>query len=206
MSRYGELKRDVLEAAKRAHSMRLFAGTSGNLSVFRDGVVAVTPSGIRYDGMTADDIVVLLPGGEIVEGTHAPSSETPMHLALYAGRSDIRAVVHTHSPYATAFAAGGRPVPAALIETVLHLGGEVRVAPPELPGTKEVGVGALNALTGRFACLLGNHGAVAVGGTMEEALLRAEYVEDAAKICAIALSTGGVLDLPAEIVSALQPE
>lgn len=197
-----EMRAAVCAWAGRCYGERLFAGTSGNLSVFDGEVLAITPTGAPYETMTPADIVLMTPAGAVL-GAGRPSSEWRLHAALYRARPEVRAVVHTHSPYATAFAVRRRPIPAVLIEMVPFLGGEVRVAPFALPGTEAVGAGAAAALAGRGACLLANHGAVAVGDTLETAHLRAVYLEDAAKICALAMANGPVVPLSAAELAAM---
>lgn len=187
----------LAELARRGFGAGLFAGTSGNLSVCdrAAGTVYITPSGLRYEAMAARDIVAVdLASGAVLSAAQGlrPSSELPMHLAIYRARPDVDAVVHTHSPYATAFAAGGVGIPCALIEMVFFLGGDVPVAPLSLPGTEAVGLGAVAALGDRNACLLENHGVVAIGSGLPEAYLRAEYVEDAARICLLARQNGAL--------------
>lgn len=197
-----EMRAAVCAWAKRCYAEGLFAGTSGNLSVFDGEVLAITPTGAPYETMTPADIVLMTPGGEVL-GAGRPSSEWRLHAALCRARPEVRAVVHTHSPYATASAVNRRPIPVVLIEMVPFLGGEVRVAPFALPGTEAVGTGAAAALEGRGACLLANHGAVAVGDTLETAHLRAVYLEDAAKICALAMANGPVAPLSDAEVAAM---
>ena len=116
----------------------------------------------------------------------------------YARFPEIGAVVHTHSPCATAFAAAGKPIPECLIEMRFFLGGEVPCAGYARPGTREVGLRCAEVLDGRGGCLMQNHGALAVGKDLEEALLRAEYVEDAAKIALLSMGLGGPILLPEE--------
>lgn len=188
----------VLEAARRSFEEGLFAGTSGNLSL-RDresGLVAITPGSVAYPSMTEEDIVLLTPEGDKLEGRREPSSEWRMHTRLYKLRRDIGAVVHTHSPHATAFAAVNRPIPVALIEMVFFLYGEVPVARYCPPGSAELADRARDVLERRTACLMANHGVLAVGSTLEEAHIRAVYVEDAAKICSIAASLGELVTIP----------
>ena len=198
------LKQTVLTYTQKAFAAGLFAGTSGNLSARGAGnVIAITPSGVRYETLTVEDIVLLdLDTGALVEQTRRrESSETPLHLHIYRNRPDVGAVVHTHSPYATAFAAGGVPIPCALVEMIFYLGGQVPVAPMAYPGTDAVGIGAVEALEGRSACLLQNHGAVTVGANMQGAYIRAEYVEDAAKICLLARQNGSLVEIDPDMVT-----
>ena len=119
-----------------------------------------------------------------------------MHAEIYKTRPDVRAIVHTHSPHATAFAAANRPIPACLIEMKFFLGGEVPCAPYAPPGTTELGLVCAEALGDRGGCLMANHGALAVGRDLPEALLRAEYLEDSAKIALLSMQLGGPVPLP----------
>ena len=123
------------------------------------------------------------------------SSEWRMHAAVYEGYPDVNAVFHTHSPYATAFAVNQQTIPAVLIEALVFLGGDIRCADYATPGTKEVGLNAVPALEGRRGCTLANHGVLAVGGDLAQAYLNAEYIEDVAKIYAIARSVGTPVEL-----------
>ncbi len=185
-------KEQVAELAKRGFAAKLFAGTSGNLSIYdpETGRMYITASGVRYEGMTAQDVMVITLDGAVLEGPHKPSSEWRMHAAVYRAYPELRAVVHTHSPYATAFAVCNEPIPASLIEMYFFLGGDVPCAPYATPGTDAVGEGAVPLLKDRGGCLLANHGVLAVGATPEQAYLRAEYIEDAAKIYALAKTVG----------------
>lgn len=196
-----ELKQRVLTMALQSYREGLFAGTSGNLSRYdpEQGVAAITPSSVPYEGMTVDDIMVISLEGTVLEGTHAPSSEWKMHTAIYKNRPDISGVVHTHSPYATAFATAHQGIPAALIEMIPFVGGDIPLAEFALPGTEELGEKALQVLKRRRACLLANHGVLAVGETVEKAHIHALYTEDAAKICCLARSLGGINAIPLEI-------
>lgn len=198
MNQIQSARESVARAARKAYAAGLFAGTSGNLSVIlrEEGLIAITPSGVRYEGMTAEDIVLIHPDGTVYEGVHKPSSEYRLHSALYQGRPATGAVVHTHSPYATAFAACNREIPLILIEMAVYLGGDVPVAPLAIPGSEDVGRGALAAMKAGDCCLLANHGVVCAGAALEEAYMRAEYVEDAARICSIALQIGGPVRIP----------
>jgi len=189
---FHELKESVFDATISAYREGLFAGTSGNLSMCdpERRVVAITPTSLRYEKMSADDIIVINLNGDTLEGTLKPSSEWKMHTEIYKQRPDVFAVVHTHSPYATSFAVVRKVIPTVLIEMIGFLGGEVPIAEFEMPGSAELGRSALKALVDRNACLLSNHGVVAIGATLEQAHIRAVYVEDAAKIYHHALQIG----------------
>lgn len=208
MSNLEEMKRCVLENTLRAYDQGLFAGTSGNLSL-RDEegkLVAITPSSYPYEKMRIEDIMVIdLASGAVVEGKHRPSSEWRMHTAIMRSRPDLRGVVHTHSPYATSFAVLCRPIPLILIEMLGYIGGDIPLCGFEQPGSEALGVAVAATLKNRNACLMRNHGAVAVGTTLDQAHLRAIYVEDAAKIYSLALSTGGeAQQIPPEAAAAMK--
>ncbi|HWR11166.1 MAG TPA: class II aldolase/adducin family protein [Rectinemataceae bacterium] len=202
-----EMKEKVLENTLMAYEEGLFAGTSGNLSVCDAAkeILAITPTSFRYEKMTLDDIVLIrMEDGSLLEGRHKPSSEWKMHTAILKSRPEIFGVVHTHSPYATSFAVTCMPIPLILIEMLGYIGGDIPVAEFALPGSVELGQRVVESLARRNACLMRNHGAVAVGATLDQAHLRAIYVEDAAKIYAIALGTGQVQLIPAEAVKAMK--
>lgn len=187
-----KIKEQVVAFSKRAFDQKLFAGTSGNLSVYcreRDEIY-ITPSGIRYETMCTTDVMVIRPDGSVLQGPHKPSSEWRLHAVVYAAYPELGALVHTHSPFATAYAVNHAPIPASLIEMFFFLGGEVACAPFAEPGTAAVGEYAVPLLKGKGGCLLANHGVLAVGADMEQAYIRAEYIEDAAKIYSIAKTIG----------------
>ena len=195
-----EMKQAVLDMSKQSYEEKLFAGTSGNLSV-RDpetGLIAITPGSVAYPTMTLEEVMVITPDGEIREGTRKPSSEWRMHAEVYKHRPDVHAIVHTHSPYATAFAVTHENIPVILIEMMFFLLGDVPVAKYATPGTAELGSNALEVLGSRGACLLENHGVLAVGPTLERAHIRAVYTEDAAKICTLARQNGPINVMPLE--------
>ena len=190
------LRRALVETARQAYAEKLFSGTSGNLSV-RDGeTMLITPTSVRYEELTTADAAQMDLEGKILSGI--PSSEWRMHAEIYKKRPDVRAIVHTHSPYATAFAAAHRPIPACLIEMKFFLGGEVPCAPYAPAGTRELGLVCAEALGNRGGCLMANHGALSVGKDLPEALLRAEYIEDSARIALLSMQLGGPVPLPEE--------
>jgi len=166
--------------------------------------MAITPSSIPYEVMGTDDIMLINLDGEIIEGKHRPSSEWRMHAVIYKNRQDVNAIVHTHSPYATAFAVNGETIPIILIEMIPFIGGEISVAKFALPGTEEVGLEALKVLNGSNVCLMANHGVIAIGESLEQAYIRTVYAEDAAKIYSIAKSNGNINLVPEEFVIAMK--
>jgi L-fuculose-phosphate aldolase len=154
----------------------LVVGTAGNVSVREGDLVAVTPSGIRYAELTAELVGVHRLDGAAVEAPLAPTSELPLHLSVYAARPEVGAVVHTHSPAATALSALVDEVPTVHYYAAMF-GGPVVVAPYATYGTEELAANAVDALRERTACLLGNHGAVTVGPDLATALDKSVYLE-----------------------------
>lgn len=201
-----KLKYKLLEAAKSSYNLGLVAGTSGNVSVYDNetDAMVITPSSIPYDTMILEDLVVLKLDGTIIEGHNKPSSEWKMHAQVYKERKDIKCVLHTHSPYATAFAVCQERIPVILIEMVPFIGGDVPVAKFGMPGTESIGIEALSVLKERKACLLSNHGTLAIGETIDKALTSSIYLEDAAKIYHIAKNAGNVKVLSEKEINAMK--
>ena len=187
-----ELRRSVLDAGRRMAELGLVAGTWGNISLRGENSerIAITPSGRPYHELSLPEIVIIDSKGQILEGKN-PSSEWALHVAIYSSRPDVRSVVHTHSLYATACAVAGVAIPPSLEELVQAVGGEVAVARYALPGTVELANSVVDALTDRNAALMSNHGVVACGPSLREALLVAQLVEKSAQIHAIAQQLGG---------------
>lgn len=188
------VKQHLVDMAKRAYADKMFAATSGNLSIYdrEIGRMYITPGSYPYEIMTADDVMVIDLDGNILEGPHKPSSEWRLHAAVYRSNEKAGAIVHTHSPYATAFAINNMTIPVVLYEIVFFLGGDIPCAEGAIPGTDAVGENCVKVLNDRYGCLMGNHGALAYGDTLERAYTRAVYIEDAAKAYSIALSHGPV--------------
>ena len=189
-----ETKKLLLQVTKQAYADKMFAATSCNLSIFdrETGHMYITPGSYPYEIMTAEDVMIIDLNGNIIDGPHKPSSEWRMHAAVYRAKEDVNAVVHTHSPFATAFAINNMEIPAVLYEMLYFLGGNVRVAEGAIPGTDAVGENCVKVMDNRNGCLMGNHGALAVGPDLPAAYTRAVYIEDAAKAYSIALGHGPV--------------
>ena len=175
------------------YSARLLAdglavGRAGNISVRAGHVVAITPSGIPYDAMRPEDICVVAMDGTELSSSETPSSETPMHLAIYAA-ANAMAVVHTHSPEVIALSAS-RPELPAIHYAITGLGGPVRVAPYVRFGSAGLAAAAVAALDGRSAVILRNHGAVTYGRNLAQAYDRALLLEWLARTYRMALSYG----------------
>ena len=194
------IQSQLVQTAQRAYREKMFAATSGNLSVFdrESGKIYITPGSFPYEKMTPEDIMAIDLDGNVLEGKHSPSSEWRMHAAIYRADKRVNAIVHTHSPYATAFAINHMRIPAVLYEMVFFLGGDIPVAEGAIPGTPEVGENCVPVLKERNGCLMANHGALAVGDTLDRAYTRAVYVEDAAKAYSVALTHGKTYEIGAE--------
>jgi L-fuculose-phosphate aldolase len=193
-----DLRAAVCELGRRMVADRLVVGTSGNISARSGDLVAVTPTGIPYAELVPDSVAVLDLAGRQVAGDLPPTSEVPLHLALYhsaAGRP-VGAVVHTHAPHATAVSTLVAEIPP--IHYVLGLfGGAVRVAGYAPFGSPELAASALAALGERTGCLLGNHGAVTVGGDLAAAYERAVQLEWLCQVWLAARAVGEPRLLPA---------
>ena len=170
----------------------LVAWTSGNVSA-RDpetGYVVIKPSGIKYEQMKPAHMVVMTLEGELVEGDLKPSSDTASHLYIYRQRPDVKGIVHTHSAYATAFAALGRPIPVYLTAIADEFGGPIPCGGFALIGGEEIGQLVVEAIGNSPAVLLKNHGVFTIGPSAEAALKAAIMVEDNARTVWIALQMG----------------
>lgn len=200
------MKESVYQWTKRSYEEKLFSGTSGNLSCYdrEKDILVITPTSIPYETIQIEDMVVLHTDGTIVEGKYKPSSEWQLHAEIYKAKPEVNAIVHTHSPYATGFAVAHKKIPCTLIEMVIFLNGDVPLADFAIPGTKEVGTNAIEALKERTGCLLANHGVVAIGKDLEEAHIRAVYIEDAAKITTYANQIGEVQVVSETDISAMR--
>jgi ribulose-5-phosphate 4-epimerase/fuculose-1-phosphate aldolase len=182
--KYLEIRLAVLDAILKSRTWGLIRGTSGNVSMRcgGDAVAAITPSGIPYDGMKPGDMsIVRISDGQWLDGPFKPSSETPMHTAVYRARADIAAVVHTHSLFATVMSMRPRPLDAATVPSCAYF--PVPVLPFALPGSRELAdLVALALAQGHDATLLQNHGLIAAGADMDGALSCAVYTEECAQV------------------------
>ncbi len=190
-------KRAVLEAAQEMDRAGLTEGTAGNLSArARSGEIVLTPTAICYAEMTLDDLVVTDSEGNVLSGSRQPTTEIALHLACLRRHPDIAAVVHTHPVHATMFAVCGRPIPCAIEELELYVGGDVPVADYHQTGTAALGAAVADLLHDRAAALLASHGLVVVAGSPGEALQLTKLVERAAEIMAGAERIGKSIPLP----------
>jgi L-fuculose-phosphate aldolase len=191
-SRDGAFQQAVISACRELTRLRLTHGTSGNVSLRRnERQFFVSPTGMSYDALEADDIPLVDLDGRWF-GRRLPSSEWRFHRDIFKSRDDVGAIVHTHSMNATALACTGRGIPAFHYMVAVAGGAEIRCAPYYTFGTQALSDAAVAALEGRKACLLSNHGVIAVGADLPAAVALAGEVENlAAQYCA-ALALGDV--------------
>lgn len=180
----------------------LVAGSAGNVSRRIDADrIAITPSAIPYETMTAEQIVIVnVASGEAESGV--PSYELPMHLAIFRSHPEIHAIVHTHAPYVTTLSVLRKPLPPVIDEMVLHLGGPIAVADYAFTGTEMVGTNVVRALGDHTGVLLANHGNVCVGRDLAQAFHVAVVMEACARVYVQALSAGEPVELPNDAVAA----
>jgi L-fuculose-phosphate aldolase len=185
------LQLQLIEACRQLALRGLTYGTSGNVSVRRDErTYFISPTGMSYDSLEAEDIPLMDFDGRWF-GRRRPSSEWRFHRHILAARPEINAIVHTHSPKATALACIGRAIPAFHYMVAVAGGTDIRCAPYHTFGSQELAEAALAALEGRLACLLANHGVIALGAGIDRALSLAGEVEDLAdKYCTVLSITG----------------
>lgn len=191
-----ELRAEIVDVLRRLEAGGLVTGTSGNASA-RDpqtGLIAVSPTSIPYDRMQPEDVSVVDPEGELLEGA-APSVELPMHLTVQSGRPEAAAIVHTHSPYATALAAVQDEIPVVLAEQAAAIGGPIPVVPYAPTGERAMGESVL-AAGDAWAAIVRSHGPVCLGRSLGEALRCAFAVEEAAQVYALARQHGEPALLP----------
>jgi len=204
-----QLRQAIVKAGFRLWQDGLVAHTDGNLSVrLDDEWVLITPSGVNKGTIRPYQILrVHLFSGEI-DGSGKPSVETPLHLSVYRTRSDVRAVVHAHPPYATAFAAAGLALTEPVFPEMVVRFGEIPLVPYATPGTERLADLVAEALQEHDAALLQNHGAITVGRNLEEACGLMEALEWTAKALWLAKALGNAIPLtPSEIarLSAMRP-
>ncbi len=196
-------KRFLIDACLRMIGSGLTVETWGNISV-RDpetGYVYLTPSGMPYDTIVEDDIVVMDLDGNRIEGERKPTIEHAMHLGIMRNRPDVNAVVHTHPVYSQVFALLHENIPPVIDEAAQILGDEVRVTEYALPGSPEMAENAIKALGNDAACLLANHGAVAVGKDMDAAFRVCTILEMTSQIYYMARCIGEPKHIDADKVA-----
>jgi L-fuculose-phosphate aldolase len=183
------LRLAVIATARQMNALGINRGKSGNVSVRIDGGFLVTPSGLPYAETSPNDIVAVDEHG-VATGSRAPSSEWRFHRDIYAARGEVRAIVHTHSPFATTLACLDRGIPPFHYMIAVAGGTDIRCAPYATFGTQTLSDHAVRALDGRNACLLAHHGMIAIGQALPAALALAVEVETLAEMYWRALQIG----------------
>ncbi len=203
---FKETCQQIVQTGRKINSGKLVEGPWGNISARLDKkeFVAITPSGRSYDTLKARDICLVDLNGKIIKSKYNPSSELALHLAIYKARPDVKAIVHTHSIYASACSAADQVIPAIMEDLVQIVGGEVAVAEYKLPGSEELAHAAVKALADKSAALLSHHGVVACARSLQEAVTIANIVEKTAKIFVIAKQLGSIEALSADDTAVLR--
>ncbi|QKG85037.1 class II aldolase/adducin family protein [Kroppenstedtia pulmonis] len=174
--------KELVYYTKQLSETGLVKGTSGNISIRDEDSLWITPSALPYDQLKEEDLVqVSLDEKQVRSGHRKPSSELPMHAAIYRKKEGIQAIVHTHSTYATMFAAAGKEIP-PIHYLIADIGDTVPVVPYATYGSDELAVHAVAGLEKANGVLLGNHGVIAVGNHLSEAFRRAETIESLAQM------------------------
>jgi len=170
------LRAAIIATAIQMNDRRINSGKSGNVSARTEAGFLITPTGLPYESIRPEDIAAVTLGG-VATGPRLPSSEWRFHRDIYVDRPDAGAIVHAHSPFATTLACLGRGIPAFHYMVAVAGGKDIRCAPYATFGTQELSDNALVALSGRHACLLANHGMIAVDASLDNALALAIEVE-----------------------------
>ena len=186
-------RRDVVETCLFMQNNGLIVGTAGNVSIRVDDKVAISPSGVPYETMTAEDVVVFSMDGERVDGILEPSSELPLHLSVYR-ETAAKAITHNHAPASTALGLVVDEIPPSHYYSAM-LGGIIRVAPYAEFGTDELARNVTDALKDRSGALMKNHGAITIGPTVKKAAGLLPILEYVCEIHLRAMATGAPIAL-----------
>ena len=199
------LKEELVQLHLELPKNNLVMWTGGNISGrdLETGLVVIKPSGVRYDDLRPEHMVVLDLQGRVLEGDLKPSSDTSSHLYIYRARPDVGGVVHTHSRYASAFAAVGKPIPCVLTAMADEFGGPIPCGGFALIGDEAIGKVVIESIGKSPAVLLKNHGVFTIGKNATAAVKAAVMTEDVAATVWIALQIGQLDEIPAEDVAKL---
>jgi L-ribulose-5-phosphate 4-epimerase len=202
-----ELRETVCRLHAELVRWGLVVWTAGNVSARIPGsdLMVIKPSGVSYDDLSPDSMVVADFDGRLVEGDFAPSSDTEAHGYVYRAMPDVGGVVHTHSPYATAWAAAGQPIPCGITAMADEFGGEIPLGPFALIGSDAIGRGIVETLRGHRsrAVLMRQHGVFTIGPDARNAVKAAVMCEDVARAMYLARALGPVAPLPEDAVTSL---
>jgi L-fuculose-phosphate aldolase len=195
------IKAEIIGKCRLLERMGYFIGTWGNISVRVPGGLIVTPSKVQYDVITTSDFVTVSNDGTVLAGHRLPSSEAEIHRALLNKKSNIGAVIHSHSPYATAMSCLHRPIPPFVEDLVQIIGGQVNCTRYVPAGQhKKIAEEVANTIGEENAVLLANHGVICCGRDLAEAFVASQIVEKAALMMLAAGTLGKVISIPDEFV------
>lgn len=198
-----EQKEQVIWACNELTRLGLTAGTAGNVSlrVPDTELLVASPSSVRYETMTPEDIVVVdMDSGDVVEGFRNPTSELAMHTAVHKARAgDVGAVIHSHCLHVTALSLLGRSIPAIMDEQVAIIGGDIALCPHTMPGSTALGEAVVEHLGDRRAVMLSNHGMLGCGRDMVQAVTVCHMTERLAQIMLLTLPHGEPSTIPEEV-------
>ena len=201
------VRADVAKLHEMLVRYNLVIWTGGNISGRVPGadLFVIKPSGVEYDDLTPENMILCDLDGNVVEGEHAPSSDTAAHAYVYRNMPEVGGVVHTHSTYATAWAARGEPVPCVITGQADEFGGEIPVGPFAIIGDDSIGRGIVATLTGHRsrAVLMQNHGVFTIGKNSRDAVKAAVMAEDVARTVHIARQLGEVIPIPQDKIDSL---
>ena len=200
-----ELEREIVRVCGEIHRRSFVANHEGNVTaITSENRILSTPTSMSKGDIRERDLIELDRHGRKLRGSGRPFSEIAMHLVVYRGRGDVRAVVHAHPPKSTAFAAVGRAIEANFLpEFVVSMGGVVPLVPFALPGTESLNKAIIPFLEEYDVVLLQNHGVLSWGPDLQTALLRLEHCEEAAEVILAAQALGGPQPLPEELLNRL---
>ncbi len=201
-----KFKKLIADTGRELYKQKLTIGTWGNISVLdtETGLIYIKPSGMDYNEINLEDVIVLDKQRKIIEGFRKPSIEMPMHLSIYNARKDVGAIVHYHPIYSSVLAVTGFSLPGICEDFVQIVGEKVLCAKYALPGSEELAKNAVASLGERNAVFLLNHGTLCVGKNMEEAMKVCYVVEKTAHIYILSKSVGKCRIIPEEDIKVMQ--
>ena len=203
---YPKERKQVLAAVQEISKTGLVTGTWGNASAKCQGtdMFIITPSGMNYDTLSIEDMVLVDGNNQVVEGNFKPSVEVPMHVGIYNSRPEVQAIVHTHSTYAKAFAVARKSLPIILDELAQVIGHEVPTAKYAVAGTDALADNVIAALgNDKKAVFMAHHGLITLGSSMADALKKAHVIERACQVYIYAQLLGGSYSLSEKDISVL---
>lgn len=201
-----KFKKLIVDTGRELYKQNLTIGTWGNISVLdpETDLIYIKPSGMDYNEINLEDVIVIDKKGKTIEGFRKPSIEMPMHLSIYNARKDVRAIVHYHPIYSSVLAVTGFSLPGICEDFVQIVGEKVLCAKYALPGSEELAEKAVASLGDRKAVFLLNHGTLCVGEDMKEAMKVCYVVEKTAHIYILSKSVGKCRIIPGEDIKAMQ--